>query len=222
MRVVLFGATGMIGQGSLRECLLDPDVTSVLAVVRSPELPPHPKLHELVHKDFLDFSSVAEALTGYDACFWCLGITSAGMSEADYTRITYGFTLAAAKVLAERNPGMTFIFVSGANTDANGKAMWARVKGKTENAVAALPFKAAFMFRPAFIQPVHGVTSKTKSYRILYALFTPVVPLVKLLMSKKFTTSEILGKAMLAVAKQGAGKTVLESSDIHAIGQRTA
>jgi uncharacterized protein YbjT (DUF2867 family) len=222
MRVVLFGATGMIGQGSLRECLLDPDVTSVLAVVRSPELPPHPKLHELVHKDFLDFSSVAEALTGYDACFWCLGITSAGMSEADYTRITYGFTLAAAKVLAERNPGMTFIFVSGANTDANGKAMWARVKGKTENAVAALPFKAAFMFRPAFIQPVHGVTSKTKSYRILYALFTPVVPLVKLLMSKKFTTSEILGKAMLAVAKQGAGKTVLESPDIHAIGQRTA
>ena len=222
MKVVLFGATGMVGQGALRECLLDPDVTSVLAVVRNAELEPHPKLHELVHKDFLDFSSVAEALTGYNACLWCLGITSAGMNEADYTRITYGFTMAAAKVLAERNPGMTFIFISGANTDPNGKAMWARVKGKAENGVASLPFKAAYMFRPAFIQPMHGITSKTRSYRVLYALFRPFVPVVKVLMSNKFTTSEILGRAMLAVAKQGAGKTVLESPDINAVGQRPA
>src|ERR1700760_2035903 len=123
MKVVLFGGTGMIGQGALRECLLDPEVTSVLAVVRKPELPPHPKRRELVHADFLDFAPVADALTGYDACLWCLGISSSGMSEADYTRITYGFTMAAAKVLAERNPGMTFIFVSGAGTDPNGKAM---------------------------------------------------------------------------------------------------
>jgi uncharacterized protein YbjT (DUF2867 family) len=222
MKVVLFGSTGMVGQGALRECLLDPDVTSVLAVVRNAELKPHPKLQELVHKDFLDFSPVAEALTGYGACLWCLGITSAGMSEADYTRITYGFTMAAAKVLAERNPGMTFIFISGANTDVNGKAMWARVKGKAEDGVSSLPFKAAYMFRPGFIQPKHGIVSKTKSYRILYALFRPFVPVVKVLMSNKFTTSEILGRAMLAVAKQGAGKTVLESPDINAIGQRTA
>lgn len=222
MKVVLFGATGMIGQGALRECLLDPEVESVLAVVRKAEIPPHPKLRELVHKDFLDFTSAADALTGYDACLWCLGITSAGMSEADYTRVTYGFTMAAAKVLAERNPGMTFIFVSGASTDANGKAMWARVKGKAENGVAALPFKAAYMFRPAFIQPKHGIVSKTTSYRVLYALFTPFVPVLKLLMSNKLTTSEILGRAMLVVAKQGAGKTVLESPDINALGQRTA
>ena len=222
MKVVLFGATGMVGQGALRECLLDPEVETVLAVVRKPgELEPHAKLRELVHEDFLDFSPVADALTGYGACLWCLGITSAGMSEADYTRVTYGFTLAAAKVLAERNPAMTFIFVSGASTDAGGKAMWARVKGRAENAVAALPFKAAYMFRPGFIQPKHGIVSKTRSYRILYAVLTPAIPVLKLLMPKMLTTSEILGRAMLAVAKSGAGKTVLESPDINALGQST-
>jgi uncharacterized protein YbjT (DUF2867 family) len=218
MKVVLFGSTGMIGQGALRECLLNPEVTDVLAVVRKAELKPHPKLRELVHADFLDFGPVADALTGYDACLWCLGITSAGLSEADYTRITYGYTMAAATVLAERNPKMTFIFVSGASTDANGKAMWARVKGKAENGVAALPFKAAYMFRPAFIQPKHGIVSKTKSYRILYVLFAPFVPLLKLLLPSKMTTTEILGRALLAVAKSGAGKMVLESPDINAIG----
>jgi uncharacterized protein YbjT (DUF2867 family) len=221
MKVILFGATGMVGQGVLRECLRDPSVESVLAVVRTPGLLPAPKLQELVHEDFLDFSGVAKALTGYDACFWCLGITSAGMNEEDYTRVTYGFTLAAARVLAEQNPAMTFIFVSGASTDATerGKVMWARVKGKTENAVARLPFKATYMFRPGVIQPLHGVTSKTRSYRILYVAMKPLFPLLKAFAPKLVTTSERLGRAMISVAKLGAGKTVLESADIDAIGQ---
>jgi|SRR5471030_1503193 uncharacterized protein YbjT (DUF2867 family) len=221
MKVILFGATGMVGQSVLRECLLDPAIESVLAVVRTPGVPPAPKLHELVHKDFLDFSSAAEALANYAACFWCLGVTSAGMSEEEYSRVTYGFTMAAARVLVARNPAMTFVFVSGASTDASegGGVMWARVKGKTENAVARLPFKATYMFRPGVIQPLHGVTSKTRSYRILYAAMTPFFPLLKLVAPKLVTTSELLGRAMISVAKRGAGKTVLENADINAIGQ---
>ena len=208
MKVILFGATGMVGQGVLRECLLDPDVTAVTAVLRSPSTLEHAKLRVLVHADFTDFSGVQ--LDG-DACFWCLGVTSSGMTEADYTRITYDYTMAAAKVLAR--PSLTFVFVSG--TGADGKAMWARVKKKTEQALFELPFKAVYVFRPGMIQALHGIKSRTRLYNILYPILAPVILLAKLLMPKHVTTTERVGKAMLRVAKQGYAKNILENPDIN-------
>ncbi|HSQ62815.1 MAG TPA: NAD(P)H-binding protein [Polyangiaceae bacterium] len=217
MKVVLFGATGMVGQGVLRECLLDPDVEVVLTVGRSATGKHHEKLRELVHADLFDLSPVEDQLAGYDACFFCLGVSSAGMSEADYRHLTYDLTLAAARTLAAKNPAMTFVYVSGAGTDATGRSMWARVKGETENALLALPFKAAFMFRPGGILPVHGERSRTRLYRIVYAIMGPLHPLWKALIPNAITTSERLGKAMLAVAKHGAPKPILETRDINAI-----
>src|SRR3984957_1469972 len=160
MNVILFGATGMVGQGVLRECLLAPDVQRVLSIVRSPSGQQHAKLHEIIPTDFYDLSSIESELSGYDACFFALGVTSAGMAEQQYRHVTYDLTLAAAKPLARLNPGMTFVYVSGAGTDSteSGSTMWARVKGKTENAILHLPFKAAYMFRPGLIQPLHGIT----------------------------------------------------------------
>jgi uncharacterized protein YbjT (DUF2867 family) len=219
MKVVLFGATGMVGSGALRECLLDPDVEAVLTVGRAPTGQSHAKLRELVHKDMHDFSAVAGELAGYDACFFCLGITSAGMTEADYKRITYDIALAAANTLVEKNPDMTFIFVSGGGTDASeqGRSMWARVKGQTENAIARLPFKATYMFRPAIIQPLHGSQSKTTSYRILYAVFAPLMWLLKVTWPSIITTTERVGRAMLEVAKRGSTRHILENRDINEI-----
>ncbi|HEY4884597.1 MAG TPA: NAD-dependent epimerase/dehydratase family protein [Myxococcales bacterium] len=224
MKLILFGATGMVGQGALRECLLDPDVTQVLSVARGSTGQKHDKLHELLHKDFTDFSALERQLTGYDACFFCLGVSSAGMSEADYARVTYDFTLAAAKVLAKANPQMTFIYVSGTGTDSSekGRSMWARVKGRTENALLALPFKAAFMFRPGFIQPMHGIVSKTKLYRVVYAISAPVFPVLNAAFPKAVTTTERVGRAMLAVAKSSFGKTLLENDDINALAAGSA
>jgi uncharacterized protein YbjT (DUF2867 family) len=217
MKVVLFGASGMVGQGVLRECLLDPRVERVLSVGRSATGQQHPKLRELVHADFLDFSAIENDLAGYDACFFCLGVSSAGMSEADYRRVTYDFTLAAAQTLARLNPNMTFIYVSGAGTDSTerGRTMWARVKGATENALLRLPLKA-FMFRPALIQPMHGIRSKTTSYRVFYALTAPLLPLLKRL-PRYVTTTEQIGRAMIAIAEHGAPSPILESADINAI-----
>ncbi|MFL5320282.1 MAG: NAD(P)H-binding protein [Myxococcaceae bacterium] len=221
MKVILFGATGMVGQGVLRECLLSPDVEKVLAVGRSALPEKHAKLNELIHKDMSDFTKVEDALEGYDACFFCLGISSAGMNEADYTRITYDFTLAPAQVLAKRNPQMTFIYVSGAGTDSTeqGRSMWARVKGKTENALFKLPFKAAYMFRPAFIQPMHGIKSKTALYRAVYAVGAPLYPVLKTLFPKAVTTTEQVGRAMIKVAKDGAPKKLLENVDINELAK---
>ena len=207
----------MVGQGVLRECLLDPEVERVLTVGRRATGQRHAKLAELVHQNFLDFSAVAAQLRGYDACFFCLGVSSVGMTEADYTRVTYDIALAAAHTLVGRNPAMTFIFVSGAGADSTGRAMWVRVKGKTENALLALPFKAAYIFRPGFIQPLHGITSKTRAYRALYVVFAPLFPIVKALFPQYVTTTEQLGRAMLRAAKRGAPKAVLESPDIVAL-----
>jgi uncharacterized protein YbjT (DUF2867 family) len=218
MKVILFGATGMVGQGARRECLLDPGVERVLAVVRTPALAPAAKLRELVVRDFQDFSSVEGDLTGYDACFFCLGIASAGLSEADYTRITHDVTVAAGSTLARLNPAMTFVFVSGAGADSteSGRVMWARIKGKAENAVLRMPFKASYVFRPAFIQPLHGITSRTRLYRVLYRVMAPVVPMVRALFPRYVTTTEQIGRAMLNVARRGAPKRILESADISA------
>ena len=159
MKVILFGATGMVGQGVLRECLIDAGVTEVLAVGRSPTGVQHAKLHEILHDDFTDFSKIESQLAGYDACFFCLGVSSIGMDPERYRHLTYDVTMAAAKTLARLNPGMVFTYVTGKGTDSTeqGPLRWARVKGKTENDLLKLPFKAAYMFRPSGIQPLHGV-----------------------------------------------------------------
>jgi uncharacterized protein YbjT (DUF2867 family) len=219
MNVVLFGATGMVGQSVLRECLLDPDVNNVISVVRTPTTPTNAKLRELVLPDFTNYSAAEAELTGLDACFFCLGVASSGMSEADYARITHDFTLAAATTLARLNPSMTFIYVSGSGTDSTerGRIMWARVKGKTENDILKLPFKAAYMFRIGFIQPLHGIVSKTKSYRIFYQVLTPILPLLRSLFPRQILTTEQVGHAMLLVAKNGFPKPVLESKDISSL-----
>ncbi len=206
----------MVGQGVLRECLLDPGVQQVLSIVRTPSGQPHPKLLELVHTNFFDYSAIESQLTGYDACLFSLGVSSAGMDEAKYTRLTYDLTLATATTLAKLNPNMTFLYVSGAGTDSteHGRSMWARVKGKTENDLLKLPFRAAYMFRPGAIQPMHGIRSKTKLYQTLYTVLNPILPLLKAAFPKYITTTEQLGRAMLRVAKQGYPRPILETKDI--------
>ena len=218
MKVIAFGATGMIGQGVLRECLLDPDVERVLVIGRAPTGQKHDKLVEIVHADLFDLASIEAELAGWDACFFCLGISSAGMKEADYTRVTYDLTLAVAEVLARRNPAMSFVYVSGAGTDGSerGRSMWARVKGKTENALMRLPFKAAYMFRPGYVQPQHGIVSKTRLYRLVYAVVGWMYPLWNALFPGFVTTTEKVGRAMLHVVRSGAPAAVLENRDINA------
>jgi len=216
MRAVLFGATGMVGQSVLRECLQDSDVEMVIAVGRSATGVQHPKLGEIVQSDLLNYAAVESQLRGFDACFFCLGVSSVGMKPEEYERITYGITMAAAETLAKLNPQMTFTYVSGAGTDSSekGRVAWARVKGRTENALLRMPFKAAYMFRPAFIQPLHGVRSRTASVRLLYAVLRPIMPLLRRIAPNYIMTSEQLGRAMLAAAKRGAPKTILEVPDI--------
>ena len=213
MKVVLFGATGMIGQGVLRECLLDPTVERVLAIGRTVTGQQHPKLLEIAHQNFLDFSPIEQRLAGYDACFFCLGISSVGMSEADYRRVTFDFALAAAQALVRQSPAMTFVFVSGAGADSSerGRVMWARVKGQTENAVLKVPFRRAYVFRPAFVQPLHGITSRTPWVRAAYLLLAPLYPLLKLIAPAYVTTTGEIGRAMIRVAEQGATTPILES-----------
>ena len=222
MRVVLFGGSGMLGQGVLRECLLDPEVERVVSVVRRATGTQHPKLREVVHADFHDFTSIAPQLTGLDACLFTLGVTSAGMSEQEYRRVTYDITMAAATMLLRLNPQLTFVFVSGAGTDSTerGRVMWARVKGAAENALLRMPFKRAYMFRPAAIQPLHGIRSRTTSYRIAYTVMSPVLPLLRRLFPQYLTTTETLGRAMIEVAKHGTPKQVLESKEINELATK--
>jgi uncharacterized protein YbjT (DUF2867 family) len=206
----------MVGQGVLRECLLDPGVDAVMTVGRTATGVTHSKLRELVRPDLLTYSDVESDLRGFDACFFCLGVTAAGLSEAQYERVTYDITLAAARTLCRLNAGMTFIYVSGAGTDSSekGRVMWARVKGKTENAILALPFKAAYAFRPGVIQPMHGERSKTAAYRILYSLTRPLFPLLRRLAPAYMLTTEEIGRAMIRAVRRGAPKRVLEIADI--------
>jgi uncharacterized protein YbjT (DUF2867 family) len=219
MKVILFGASGMVGQGVLRECLLDPGVEQVLSIVRTATGQQNAKLRELVHTDFFDYSRIEPELAGYDACFFSLGVSSAGMAEAQYTHLTYDLTLAAATTLARLDPRMTFIYVSGAGTDSTerGRSMWARVKGKTENDILKLPFRAAYMLRPGLIQPLHGIRSKTRLYQFFYNVLNPVLPLLKSSFPQFVTTTEQVGQTMLYLAKHGYPKPVLESIDINNI-----
>ena len=219
MNILIFGATGMVGQGVLRECLLDPSVHVAATIGRSATGQQNPKLREIVHKDLSNYAPIEEKLTGFDACFFCLGVGSAGMAEKDYERVTYGFTIAAAETLCRLNPRMTFIYVSGASTDSSekGRMMWARVKGKTENALLRLPFAAAYMFRPGFIQPVHGEVSRTKLYRVSYMLTKPLLPLIRRLFPNQILTTEQIGRAMLNLVTHPYPKHILEIKDIRAV-----
>ncbi len=200
MNAILFGATGMVGQGVLRECLRDDGVESVLAVGRSSTGRTHPKLRELIRKDLFDCGVAGTELQGYDACFFCLGVSAAGMSEADYTRLTFDLTMEWAQALAAINPAMTFVYVSGAGT--GGKAMWAQVKGRTEDALLAL-FPSAYMVRLAMLRAMHGEASKTRWTRITYAVMRPLLPLVRAIAPGAMISTEELGRAMIrAMANQ--------------------
>jgi nucleoside-diphosphate-sugar epimerase len=214
MKVILFGATGMVGQGVLRECLRDDGIECVLAIGRSSTNRTHSKLRELLLKDLFDFKTADTDFQGYDACFFCLGVSSAGMNEADYTRVTFDLTLGWARILAAINPAMTFIYVSGAGT--GGKSMWAQVKGRTENALLDL-FPSAYMVRLGALRAMHGEVSKTRWTRIAYAVFRPLLPLMLAIAPRTVITTEELGQAMIQAARKGAPKRVLENRDLRAL-----
>lgn len=220
MRVIMFGASGMVGGGVLLECLEDARIERVLAVGRRSLGLAHPKLHELVLPDLFDLEAAAGELRGYDACFYCLGVSSAGMSEADYRRLTYDLTVVVAETLERVSPGIEWCFVSGRGTDgtASGRVMWARVKGEAENYLLALP-QETYMFRPGFIQPMKGVRSRTRIYRALYAVLGPVSPLLRRLFPGAVTTSVNVGRAMIRAVTQGYPKRVLETEDINALAE---
>lgn len=219
MNAILFGGTGMVGQGVLRECLQDPRVEHLLLVVRHASGFTSPKLTELVHENFFDWTSVEDQFNGYDTCFFCLGVSAVGMNEADYRRITFDLTLNAANTLL-RHHIETFIYVSGQGTNEHGRSMWARVKGATESSLLQLPFAHAFCFRPGFIQPLHGIRSKTPWYNAIYAAFGFAYPLLKSIAAPFVTSTEEVGRAMISVAAQGYPKSILETADITAAARR--
>ncbi len=223
MKAMIFGATGMVGQGVLLECLRDSAVDLIVTLGRTPTGVRDAKVREIVHANLTDYSGVETQLAGFDACFFCLGVASAGMQEADYARVTYDIAIAAAEALSRVNPGMTFIYVSGQGTDSTekGRTMWARVKGRTENALLRLPLKA-YMFRPGFIQPLDGIQSKTPLYRKFYAVLGPVIPLSRRIFPSLILTTREIGQAMLAVARHGNEKRILETRDIRRVAGRDA
>jgi uncharacterized protein YbjT (DUF2867 family) len=218
MNVLIFGATGMVGQGVLRESLLDPSVELVQTVGRTVTGVVHPKLREIAHSDLWHYETIEDAFSGFDACFFCLGVSASGMKEEEYKRVTYGVTMAAADVACRLNPRMTFIYVSGAGAASSerGPIMWARIKGKTENALLQMPF-LAYIFRPGMIRPLDGIRSKTKSYRVFYKLAKPVLPVLERLFPNHVLSTKDIGRAMLTVVKHGYPKRILESKDIRAV-----
>lgn len=208
----------MVGQGVLRECLSDAGVRAVVAVGRSASGQHHQKLRDLVTPDLMDLSRLESQLTGFDACFFSLGVSAIGMTEEKYSKVTYDLTLYVARTLGRLNPGITFVYVSGKGTDSTerGRVMWARVKGRTENALLALPFRA-YMFRPGAIIPLHGIRSRTGWYNALYAIAKPLFPILRRFFPSSVTTTEQVGKAMIAVAREGSAKRVLETPDINSV-----
>jgi len=208
----------MVGKGVLLECLESPYVESVLVINRHSIGMKHQKLKEIIHTDFFDLSAIKEHLTGYNTCFFCLGVSAAGLSEEEYHRITYDLTLNFAQTILNLNPQLTFCYVSGAGTDSREKSrmMWARVKGKTENTLLTLPFKAAYMLRPAFIQPMKGIRSKTRIYNVFYSIVKPFYPVLKSF-TKIVTNTEKLGKAMINAVIMNYDKKILDNADINNI-----
>jgi len=223
MKVVIFGASGMIGQGVLRECLESETVTSILAVGRSPCGIEHEKLEEVLHGDFTDYGPIEDRLRGFDACFFCLGVSSAGMSEEEYRHITFDFTIRAAETLSRIDPQMVFCYISGAGTDSSEKSrsMWARVKGMTENRLLEIPFRAVYLLRPGYIQPMKGIRSKTRLYQAMYTLLGPLYPVWKTLFPNIVTNTELVGRAMIRVADEGSPQAILETRDINAVASQS-
>jgi uncharacterized protein YbjT (DUF2867 family) len=219
MKVIIWGATGMVGQGVLRECLQAEDVTAVIAVGRSAPVVQHAKLQSIVQQDLFHYDAIAPQLTGIDACFFCLGVSSAGMREAEYRRITNDLTLAVANQLAELNPLMTFVYLSGSGADSTGKSrtMWARVRGGTENALLKLACKKTYIIRPGIILPRHGAVSKTPFYRFFYRLLGPLLSLLRPLLPNFILTTEIIGLAMLNLVRHGPPSDILDSAAINQI-----
>jgi len=217
VRVAIFGASGMVGGGVLLECLDDPRVESVLVVGRRSCGVRHPKLTEVLHANFFDFAPIQARFAGLDACFFCLGVSAAGLSEAEYARQTFDLTLAAARSMVEAAQRLTFVYVSGVGTDSTerGRVMWARVKGRTENALLALPFAGAYMLRPGFIEPMRGVRSGTRLYRAFYVALGPLLPLLRRLFPRQITTTVAVGRAMIRLAESGDAKTILGTEDIN-------
>ena len=220
MKVILFGATGMVGRGVLLECLEDSGVSHILAIGRRATEVQHVKLTEILHDDFSDYSGIGDDLAGFDACFFCLGVSSLGMSETRYRHITYDFTLAAARALSAINPALVFCYVSGEGADSSetGRVMWARVKGKTENDLMKLPLAGAYMFRLGYVHPVKGVTSQVSWVRFLYWVVRPLYPLLRTLFPRHVTTSENVGRAMIRVAQRGYAISILRNANINAVG----
>ncbi|WUH89073.1 epimerase [Streptomyces sp. NBC_00433] len=220
MKVVVFGASGMVGHGVLRACLLDDEVAEVVTVGRGPLGIAHPKLREVAHADFTDLSAIAGELTGADACFYCLGVSTAGHTAEVYQRVSHDFPLAAARLMAAGNPELTFTYVSGAGTDSTeqGRVAWARVKGGTENALLAMDMRA-YMFRPGWIRPMHGAVSRTRTYRVIYRLTSWLYPLAHRVAPDQVTTTEVLGRSMLGVVRlEGGGPHILSTADINRLG----
>ena len=212
IKAIITGATGMVGEGVLHECLLHPDVESALVINRKSCGVNHEKLKEIIHKDFFDLSSIEDQLKGYNACYFCAGVSSIGKKEDEYKRITYDLTMNFANKLVKLNSDMTFCYVSGVGTDSTekGRSMWARVKGKTENDLLKLPFKAAYMFRPGYIQPTKELKNAYKAYKI----FSPLYPVWRLLFPKYVSTLKEIGLAMINVTLYGSDKKILECKDI--------
>jgi len=218
IKAILTGATGMVGEGVLHECLHHPDCESVLVLGRKPCGITHPKLREIIHANFLDLSPIADKLSGYNACFFCLGVSSIGMTEEEYVKLTYTLTMNVARTLSQRNPEMTFGYISGASTDSTekGKSMWARVKGKTENDLMKLPFKKVYNFRPGYMHPTPGLRN-TLSY---YKYITWLYPLLKLIAPNQVSTLKDLGLAMIHSVTKGYNKQILEVKDIKVLAKK--
>ncbi|RPI45698.1 MAG: epimerase [Bacteroidetes bacterium] len=218
MKILLFGASGMVGGGVLRVCLNDPNVDSVLSVGGVTFKMKHQKLHELVVPDLFDLNHVQSEMAGFDACFYSIGVSSVGMSEETYRQLTFDLTIRIAGMVGELNPNVVFFYVSGVGSDASGKSrwMWARVRGETENRLIGMTFPA-YIFRPGYIQPWKGVVSKTKSTRIMYKVLGPIFPVLKLLFPNQVTTVERIGLAMIRVVKTGHPKHLLKVREINAL-----
>ncbi|MBX9851220.1 MAG: epimerase [Cytophagaceae bacterium] len=217
IKAIITGVTGMVGEGVLHECLLHPEVEHVLVITRKPSGVTHPKLKEIIHSNFLDFSPIESQLKGYNACFFCLGVTSIGKNEAEYSKLTYDLTMHVAKTLVKHNPDMTFGYISGSGTDSTekGKSMWARVKGKTENDLMKLPFKKVYAFRPGYMQPTKGLKNSNK----YYAAFSWAYPVWRTVFPKYVSTLKEMALAMINSVLKGYDKQVLEVKDIVALSK---
>jgi len=222
MKVIITGATGMIGKGVLLECLDHEAISGVLVIGRNPVGIDHPKLKEQLHQDFADFTPLTESLAGYDACYFCLGISAAGLSEGQYRKITYDYTIALAEILYKNNPAMTFIYVSGQGTDSaeTSSMMWARVKGKTENDLLGMGFRHAFMFRPGFITPLRGIKSRTKAYQFMYDYFMWLVRAVKAIAPNSVVNTTQIGLAMIQATLDGYEKNIISAKDVIILAER--